>query len=166
MRVDGDALRFRVPHRGRSLRYPLVVDPVMENAWSSYPGWVYEEREAAPWCCFFEPARDSGWGTGLYVINGLHYGAPDTIHFGEWFGYFRNGDFGGWRMVTAPEAYIGSAYFQDLRFQPPNPAHNGQCVSIAISLWDTADSPGWTGCNAAFSGYYIWQHAQHAYDGN
>lgn len=89
MRVEGSRLVLAVPHHGRDLRYPLLVDPELEEWWewweASWPnveGWTRATNQPGTFDSAYLdlPGR---WGRGLYTFT--HTGA--TVPTGAWAGW-------------------------------------------------------------------------------
>jgi RHS repeat-associated protein len=89
MAVDGPRLVLSVPHRGKDVRYPLLVDPEFveewdwENYWDEAPtGWAGFTNQSNTFDWFYDdlPSR---WGSALYVATKT--GATVSVNnYGGW----------------------------------------------------------------------------------
>lgn len=143
MTVDGKSLVIDVPHRGKDLAYPLLVDPVIDTwnwhnsthgtIWGVFPGWLPQHvgttnfevlTSCQPLLTNSCNASGTGTGQGLHsrAVGGQTYPANSS---------------GMWRY-TAPgtDSYIASASIGSWRY------HKGVTGDSPAAWWGLKDATG------------------------
>lgn len=115
VRVEGKTVVFEVPHRGRDLLYPAILDPVTEDQ----SGWKYGANNYGGWRYYEQvPQFPHGYNTGLYIQRNTGY-------------YWYRGQFAEWQY-PAPTA--GSAIYRtDFMYM----AHNSDFTNATQGIWST-----------------------------
>ena len=135
--VAGGRVRLRVPHQGRDVRYPLVVDPYVQQNWGSgsgadtdYGGWAFERE--GPQSAQIRPSTgDQGpfFGKGLFVssLAGSRYRGDNL---GQW-------------VFRAPGDYSGPytsratiTKFDAIDFSILNPTYSAANPCLTLGLYD------------------------------
>jgi hypothetical protein len=140
-----------VAHRGRDVRYPLMVDPIVAvnpanwnaaGSASNFGGWAWSQ------CC---PWRSMGKGeSGAYGWGLYHFVYGST--------YYDGGEWAAWRFKPPGDSYVQRSVYTNMRMSVPNGNRSvEQGIQRANGAWvpngwwdDGIDQP------AAYSGGSPW----------
>lgn len=147
--VEGDELVVSVQHRGEDLRYPLLVDPIVQETWAAGGGfascgasatggsWSYTHNSA------YSAYNFSCWGAGGH---GLYVGQANG-------GYYNQGSTGYWYWQARPDSYIQSVSWNGSRHVPAYNSYGLQNYTLFYAgIW----SPG-----CCWRAYDSWGHYAH-----
>ena len=151
---------MRVPHRGKDVAYPILVDPLVYEYWSRpVPGQAggfvgcgtgSNSSGGGAWGYFAYPNDHAGaisgvcdmtvfgWGHGLYVV----------LQSGAWYRHWSGGQ---WTWNTPANSYVSHVTWDNTRHQPGNDIA-GNTYAYA-GVWNIN-----CGCWQAF---YEWGNAAH-----
>ena len=118
MSVTGDMVTLRLEHRGRDVRYPLMLDPYVDRYdWRAGYGdkgrWYYDSSHAAGRISYDFRTAGGGWGEGDRGLWLWTYANTDGYYDHEW---------ANWRHNARGDAHIYRAEFGHLRYSPATTA--------------------------------------------
>jgi hypothetical protein len=116
MRPDGNGVVLTIAHRSGDWKYPILVDPAIDQAYfwpigtpcpsadrTNYPGWRWtsilgDYPDSPPWS-YFWPGCDASWG----LVSEGYPQAPGNWHWQGWWAQ--------WQWAPPPNSYVQSVTF-------------------------------------------------------